>query len=37
VRRIKAWGVSGFFIFHVSNMFRYHLLRKPKDHYKEIR
>ncbi len=37
VRRIKAWGVSGFFIFHVSNIFRYHLLRKPKSHYKEIR
>lgn len=37
VRRIKAWGVSGFFIFHVSNIFRYHLLRKPKDNYKEIR
>ena len=37
VRRIKAWGVSGFFLFHVSNIFRYHLLRKPQDHYKEIR
>ena len=37
VLRIKAWGVSGFFIFHISNVFRYHLLKKPKDHYKEIR
>ena len=36
-RRIKAWGVFGFFAFHVENMFRYYLIRKPKTVYPEIR
>ncbi len=36
-RRIRAWGTSGFFAFHVGNMFRYNTGRKPKEHYAPIR
>ncbi len=36
-RRINAWGVSGFFGYHVGNIARYHLLKKPKEHYEPIR
>ncbi len=37
VRRIKAWGVSGFFLYHTLNIFRYHLLGKPNEEYAPIR
>jgi cellulose synthase/poly-beta-1,6-N-acetylglucosamine synthase-like glycosyltransferase len=37
VRRIKAWGVSGFFIYHTLNVIRYHLFKKPNDEYAPIR
>ncbi len=36
-RRVVAWGVWGYFAFHVGNMFRYHLTKKPKDEYPTIR
>jgi len=36
-RRIKAWGVFGFFTYHIGNIFRYQLFRKPKDSYEPIR
>lgn len=36
-RRIEAWGISGFFRYHVGNMARYHVLRKPKEYYEPIR
>ncbi|MDE1874273.1 MAG: glycosyltransferase [Candidatus Micrarchaeota archaeon] len=36
-RRIRAWGVSGFFRYHVGNMARYHLLKRPKEYYEPIR
>jgi glycosyltransferase involved in cell wall biosynthesis len=36
-RRVKKWGVLKFFIFHVSNIFRYILFKKPKEEYEEIR
>ncbi len=37
IRRVKAWGVFGYFTYHTGNMFRYHLLRKPKEEYDPIR
>lgn len=37
VRRIEAWGISGFFMFHVGNMLRYNTGRKPKERYAPIR
>ncbi len=36
-RRIKAWGMLGFFGYHAGNMLRYHLLGKPKEYYEPIR
>ncbi len=36
-RRIRAWGILGFFRYHVGNMARYHFLRKPKEYYEPIR
>ncbi len=36
-RRIMAWGVFGYFIFHVENIVRYYTIRKPKTNYPEIR
>jgi glycosyltransferase involved in cell wall biosynthesis len=36
-RRVKKWGVLKFFVFHVSNIFRYILFKKPKENYEEIR
>ncbi len=36
-RRIFAWGIFGFFKFHVGNIFRYNLLKKPKEEYEPIR
>ncbi len=37
VRRIRAWGVSGFFLYHILNIFRYHLFKKPNEEYAPIR
>jgi len=37
VRRIKAWGVFRFFTYHIGNIFRYHIFRKPNDCYEPIR
>lgn len=36
-RRIKAWGISGFFLYHAGNVVRYHILKKPKENYELIR
>ncbi len=36
-RRIFAWGVSGFFIYHVINIIKYHLTKKPRKDYPPIR
>jgi len=36
-RRIFAWGIRGFFNFHVWNMIRYNLFKKPKEEYEPIR
>jgi glycosyltransferase involved in cell wall biosynthesis len=37
VRRVKAWGVSGFFIYHTLNVIRYYLFKKPNEDYAPIR
>ena len=37
IRRVKKWGIVGFFSYHVGNMIRYNLLKKPKEYYEEIR
>lgn len=37
VRRVKAWGVSGFFIYHSLNIIRYHLFGRPNEEYEPIR
>jgi glycosyltransferase involved in cell wall biosynthesis len=37
VRRINAWGVSGFFAFYVNNMARYTFFKKPRKEYRQIR
>ncbi len=36
-RRVMAWGVFGYFIYHVENMFRWHTIRKPRTDYPLIR
>ncbi len=36
-RRVKEWGVFGYFAYHTGNMLRYHLLKKPKEEYAPIR
>ncbi len=36
-RRVLAWGVWGYFVFHVGNMLRYYLIKKPKGEYPVIR
>jgi len=36
-RRIHEWGIKGFFIFHVGNIVRYNVFKKPKEEYKPIR
>ncbi|MGC8662357.1 MAG: glycosyltransferase [Candidatus Micrarchaeia archaeon] len=36
-RRIFAWGVHGFFNYHVGNIIRYNLFKKPKEYYEPIR
>lgn len=37
IRRITAWGMTGYFIYHTLNIFRYHLFRRPHTEYKQIR
>ncbi len=37
VRRVAEWGIFGFFKFHVGNMFRYNLFKKPKTSYNPVR
>lgn len=37
VRRVAAWGVSGYFIYHVINMFMYNFLKRARKNYKTIR
>ena len=37
VRRVKAWGIHGFFLYHVGNILRYNLTKKPNEHYEPIR
>ncbi|MDE1822959.1 MAG: glycosyltransferase [Candidatus Micrarchaeota archaeon] len=37
IRRINAWGISGYFVYHTLNIFRYHLFRRPQTDYKQIR
>ncbi|MGC8479183.1 MAG: glycosyltransferase [Candidatus Micrarchaeia archaeon] len=37
IRRIKTWGILGFFKFHFGNMVKYALFKKSKDYYEEIR
>jgi glycosyltransferase involved in cell wall biosynthesis len=36
-RRVLAWGVSGYFLYHVTNMVRYYTIKKPQTSYPEIR
>ncbi len=36
-RRIFAWGVFGFFLYYVTNMFKYHATKKPRGDYAPIR
>ena len=36
-RRIIAWGIPYFFMFHFGNMVRYHVLGNPKEKYAQIR
>ena len=37
IRRVRKWGMYGFFVFHVGNMIRYNIFKKPKEYYEEIR
>jgi glycosyltransferase involved in cell wall biosynthesis len=36
-RRVVAWGVFGYFKYHVGNMFMYHIFKRPKTNYGAIR
>ncbi len=36
-RRIRKWGVLGFFKYYVGNMARYHLTKRSKDDYEAVR
>lgn len=36
-RRVEAWGIHGYFAYHVGNMIRYTLFKKPKEEYAAIR
>ena len=36
-RRVQKWGILGYFLFHVGNMWRYHLLGRAKTNYETIR
>lgn len=37
IRRIREWGMFGFFRYYTGNIARYTLFKKPKDDYKAIR
>jgi glycosyltransferase involved in cell wall biosynthesis len=37
VRRVKAWGILGYFIYHTGNIIRYSLTKKPKEVYDPVR
>ena len=37
VRRITAWGISGFLIYYLVNILLYHTIKKPRRNYKRIR
>ena len=37
VRRVAAWGVFGYFLFYLTNMIMYHVLRKARSNYGEYR
>ncbi|MGC8628814.1 MAG: glycosyltransferase [Candidatus Micrarchaeia archaeon] len=36
-RRVKAWGLLAFAKYHIGNMLRYALFKRPKSRYEEIR
>ncbi len=36
-RRVLAWGMFGYFLFHAQNVLRYSTIKKPIDEYPEIR
>ena len=36
-RRVKEWGVFGYFKYHIENMFLYNVMKKPKTNYAPIR
>lgn len=36
-RRIMAWGLFGYFLFYMTNMMMYHVLKKTRNNYKVIR
>lgn len=37
IRRIKEWGISGFFNYYVGNIARYTLFKRPKKDYSPVR
>lgn len=37
IRRIKKWGMMGFFKYYVGNIARYHLFKEPKKDYLPVR
>ncbi len=37
IRRVKAWGIIGYFTYHMGNIIRYSLVKKPKETYEPIR
>ncbi len=36
-RRVEAWGMRKYFVYHAGNVVRYNLLKKPKEQYAPIR
>ena len=36
-RRVEAWGMRKYFVYHAGNIVRYNLLKKPKEQYAPIR
>ncbi len=36
-RRVLAWGIRRYFVYHLGNMIHYHLFKKPKRDYAPIR
>lgn len=37
LRRVRAWGLKKFFLYHVGNTVRYSLYKKPKKDYRPVR